>query len=73
MWCSDEQALAVSLAVFSETNEVKVLYLSLGEVQVNSNFIAAKAGQVIVMSELSLQLSQLLLSEGCPFLPCLAV
>lgn len=43
--------------LYGSTKQVKALYLSLCEVQVNGNFIAAQAGQVIVMSEFSLQFS----------------
>lgn len=39
------------------------LYLSLGEVQVDGDLIAAEAGQVVVVGELGLQLPQLLLGE----------
>lgn len=38
-------------------------YLSLGEVQVDGNLVTTKAGQVVVVGELGLQLPQLLLGE----------
>lgn len=39
------------------------LYLPLGEVQVDGDLVAAEAGQVVVVGELGLQLTQLLLGE----------
>lgn len=43
---------------------VGLLYLPLGEVQVDGDLVAAEAGQVVVVGELGFQLSQLLLGEG---------
>ena len=44
-------------------------YLSLCEVQIDGDLVATKPGQVVVVGELSFQLSQLLFGEGCAFLP----
>lgn len=47
-------------------------YLSLCEVQIDGDLVAAEPGQVVVVGELSLQLSQLLLGERCALFPGLA-
>lgn len=46
--------------------------LPLGEVQVYRDLISPEPGQVVVMSELGLQLPQLLLGKGRPLLAGLA-
>lgn len=49
------------------------LYLSLSEVKVDSDLVAAKAGQVVVVGELGFQLPELFFGKGCSFLSSLAV
>ena len=44
-------------------------YLSLGEVEVHSDFVSPQPGQVVVVGELGLQLANLLLGECRPLLP----
>lgn len=44
-------------------------YLAFGQVQVDSDFVASQSGQVVVVGELGLQLSDLLLGEGRALLP----
>lgn len=51
---------------------VELLYLPLGEVQVDGDFVAAEACQVVVVGELGLQLPQLLLGERCALFAGLA-
>lgn len=48
------------------------MYLSLCEVQVDGDLVAAEPGQVVVVGELSFQFSQLLLGERCALFPGLA-
>lgn len=48
------------------------MYLSLCEVQVDGDLVAAQPGQVVMVGELSLQLSQLLLGKRCALFPGLA-
>lgn len=52
--------------------EGKVVHLSLCEVQVDGDLVAAEPGQVVVVGEFSFQLSQLLLGERCALFPGLA-
>lgn len=47
----------------------RFLYLSLGEVQGYSYLVPPESGQVVVDSELFLQLPYLVLGEGRPFFP----
>lgn len=47
-------------------------YLSLCEVQVHGDLVAPQPGQVVMMGELGLELSELLLGERCSLLPRLA-
>lgn len=47
-------------------------HLPLGEVQVYSDLVSPQPGQVVVVSELRLQLPQLLLGERRPLLAGLA-
>jgi len=47
-------------------------YLSLCEVQVHGDLVAAQPGQVVVVGELGLQLPQLLLGERRALFPGLA-
>lgn len=44
-------------------------YLAFGQVQVDGDFVASQPGQVVVVSELRLQFSDLLLGEGRALLP----
>lgn len=44
-------------------------YLALRQVQVDGDFVASQSGQVVVMSKLRLQFSDLLLGESCALLP----
>ena len=50
-----------------------VTYLSFREVEVDGYFIASQPGQIVVVCELWLQLSDLFLGEGCALLPGFAV
>ena len=47
-------------------------YLSLRQVQVDGDLVAAEAGQIVVVGELGLQLPQLLLGERRALFPGLA-
>lgn len=49
------------------------MYLSLSEVKVDSDLVAAQAGQVVVVGEFGFQLPKLLFGKGCSFLSSLAV
>lgn len=44
-------------------------YLAFGQVQVDGDFVASQSSQVVVMSKLRLQFSDLLLGEGRALLP----
>lgn len=69
--------MSVVFAVFSQKYqyyEMKYLsYLSLSEVKVDSDLVAAQACQVVVVGELGFQLPELLFGKGCSFLSSLAV
>lgn len=47
-------------------------YLAFGQVEVDGDLVASQPGQVVVVSELGLQFSDLLLGEGRALLPGLA-
>lgn len=48
-------------------------YLSLREVQVDSDLIATQSGQVVMVGELRFQFPELLLGERCALFPRFAV
>lgn len=51
----------------------QVPYLSFGEVEVDSYFVASQSGQIVVVCKLWLQFPDLFFGEGCALLPGLAV
>lgn len=55
-----------------KSDTLRGTYLSFGEVQVDGDLVAPQSGQVVVVGELGLQLSDLLLGEGRALLPGLA-
>lgn len=58
--------------IFPALLGIRLLYLSLCEVQVDGDLVAAEPGQVVVVGELGLQLPQLLLGERRALFPGLA-